>query len=332
MQNEFKDKVVLVTGGTGTIGSKLVEEILSYQPKQVRVVSRDESKQYALLEKLRHPSNLRLFIGDIRDKERLLLAFRGVDIVFHAAALKHVPFCEYNPFEAVKTNIIGSQNVIDAALAHRVKKVVAISTDKVVNPVGVMGVSKLMMEKLFINANYYKGDDPTIFSCVRFGNVTWARGSVFTLWKEQAARDRAIKVTDEQMTRFMMSPADATHLVCEAARHMRGGEVFIFKMPAIRMVDAARLFLEKYHPNSSVRIDVIGNRGGEKTHEELFCGGDSYDQVLEGERMFIIIPRVPIYELEDLPQIPYAGFREVLMLESYSSRDHVSIEEVAKIM
>lgn len=332
MQTEFKDKIILVTGGTGTIGSQLVEQILSCQPKQVRVLSRDENKQYALLEKLGYPPNLRMFIGDIRDKERLMLAFRGVDIVFHAAALKHVPFCEYNPFEAVKTNIFGSQNVIEAALANRVKKVVAISTDKVVNPVGVMGASKLMMEKLFINANYYKGDDPTLFSCVRFGNVAWARGSVFTLWKEQALRDRAIKVTDDQMTRFIMSIPDAVRLVCSAAGLMQGGEIFIFKMPSIRMADAARLFLEKYHPGSSVRIDTIGNRGGEKMHEELLCSGDMHGKILENEKMLVVVPHLAIYGFETHHRAPYESLQEISVPESYSSRDHINVNEIAKVI
>src|SRR3989338_7104228 len=165
--NDLKDKIILVTGGTGTLGSKLVEALMPHNPKVIRVLSRDESKQHELLEKLGYPRNLRALIGDIRDRTRLERALQDVDILFHAAAMKHVPFCEYNPFEAVQTNIVGSQNVIDAALKNGVKKVVAISTDKVVNPAGVMGVSKLMMEKLFINANHYKGNAKTLFSCVR---------------------------------------------------------------------------------------------------------------------------------------------------------------------
>src|SRR3989338_8628189 len=189
--NEFKDKVILVTGGTGSIGSELVRQLLKYKPKQVRVLSRNETRQYELLESLSYPSNIRMLIGDIRDRERLQLAFSGVDVVFHAAALKHVPFCEYNPSEAMKTNIVGSHNVIDAALHSGVQKVVAISTDKVANPFNVLGASKLMMEKLFINSNFILGDGIK-FSCVRFGNVSWSDGSVLPLWRSQIERKGTI--------------------------------------------------------------------------------------------------------------------------------------------
>jgi FlaA1/EpsC-like NDP-sugar epimerase len=223
MKNEFYNKVVLVTGGTGSIGSVLVEKILSFKPKQIRVLSRDENKQYYLMEKLGNPINLRFFIGDIRDKERLIRAFNGVDILFHAAALKHVPLCEYNPFEAVKTNIVGSQNVIDAALACNVKKIIAISTDKAVHPNNVMGTSKLMMEKLFTNANFYSGNSRSVFSCVRFGNVAWANGSVLKLWQNQIKKDGQIKVTDLEMTRFFMTIPQAMNLILQTASISRGG-------------------------------------------------------------------------------------------------------------
>src|SRR3989344_4071599 len=171
--NEFKDKVILVTGGTGTIGSELVRQLLKYQPKQIRILSRNETRQYELLELLRYPSNIKMLIGDIRDRERLQVAFSGVDMVFHAAALKHVPFCEYNPSEAMKTNIIGSHNVLDAALHAGVEKVIAISTDKVANPMNVLGVSKLMMEQLLTNSNFFLVGKLKL-ACVRFGNVTWS--------------------------------------------------------------------------------------------------------------------------------------------------------------
>src|SRR3989344_5708608 len=194
MENIFKNKTILVTGGTGSIGSGIVRQLLDRQPKQVRVLSRNETRQYELLESLDYPNNLRMFIGDMRDRERMQLAFRGVDIVFHAAALKHVPFCEYNPSEAMKTNIIGSHNIIDAALHAGVKKVVAISTDKVANPFNVLGASKLMMEKLFINSNFFLANKIKM-ACVRFGNVAWASGSVLPMWKNQAEAKEVISVT-----------------------------------------------------------------------------------------------------------------------------------------
>lgn len=332
MMNEFRNKTILVTGGTGTIGAKLVESLLKAGPKQIRVFSRDESKQYDLLEHLRHAPKLRLLIGDIRDEKRLELALQGVDIVFHAAALKHVPFCEYNPFETVKTNIIGSQNVIDAALKNKVGKVVAISTDKVVNPIGIMGVSKLMMEKLFINANYYKGDAVTKFSCVRFGNVTWARGSVLNLWKNQAAKNGRIEITDKQMTRFLMSQDDAVNLVFEAARLMKGGEIFVFKMPAIKIPQLAQLFLQKYFPGKKINLKVVGKRAGEKLHEELLGANEGAAEIFEDKKMFIIRPQIPIYGLKNRETQNYPGFRQSKRPGSYSSKDYLAVQKIKKII
>ena len=332
MQDLIKDKVILVTGGTGTIGSRLVTEILKLSPKQVRVFSRDEGRQHDLLQLTGHPANLRLFIGDVRDFPRLKRAFAGVDIVFHAAAMKYVPLCEYNPFEAVKTNILGSQNVIDAALACGVKKVVAVSTDKVVNPVGVMGTSKLMMEKLFINANYYKGDADTHFSCVRFGNVTWARGSVLPLWKKQAEETGSITVTDPEMTRFLMSQAEAVGLVLEALRQMKGGEIFVFKMAAVKVVDLVKIFSEKYCAGKKVEIKTAGKRAGEKIHEELLGSALGSARVFENERMFIICPELNIYGFEVYGKPDYPKFTIKTLGDVYSSQDHLDPEKIKEIV
>lgn len=326
IENEFKNKVILVTGGTGTIGSELVKQLLTFHPRQVRVISRDESRQYNLQESLSYPDNLRLFIGDIRDKDRLNLAFHDVDIIFHAAALKHVPFCEYNPFEVVKTNILGSQNVIDAALSNGVKKVIAISTDKSVSPSNVLGVSKLMMEKLFINANYYSGRTLTKFSCVRFGNVSWSRGSVLPLWKIQAEKEGVITVTDGKMTRFIMSQAQAINLVLKASLLTKGGEIFILKMPSIRLKDMAKIFVKKYFPGKKVRIKVIGNRGGEKTHEDLFDTNAKYKYLLENKEMLLIVPDLkidPDLHTQELKreEKDYPGFKNVRTLKAFSSKN-----------
>jgi len=332
MEKEFRNKTILVTGGTGSIGSELVAQLLKFKPKQIRVLSRDESKQYYLQERLNYPKNLRLLIGDIRDKERLDLALRNVDIVFHAAALKHVPFCEYNPFETVKTNILGSQNIIDAALKYGVKKVVAISTDKAANPDNIMGTSKLMMEKLFINANYYTGKAETKFSCVRFGNVAWARGSVLPLWKNQAERKKTIHVTDKEMTRFLMTIDNAAKLVLKAAQLSHGGEIFILKMPAIKLADLANLFIKKHFPGQKIKIKVIGLRPGEKIHEELFGGNDQYKQILENKEMLIIVPNIEIYHLTR-PLEPYPGFQKRNASSgSYSSKDSIDIKKIKKIV
>lgn len=328
----FKGKTILVTGGTGTIGSALVEELLKQGARQVRVLSRDESKQYELLERTGHPANLRLLIGDIREKERLDFAFQDVDIVFHAAALKHVPFCEYNPFETIKTNVLGSQNVIDAALQNNVETVIGISTDKVVNPLGVMGTSKLMMEKLFISANYTKGRSRTNFACVRFGNVTWARGSVLPLWQEQLKKDAAIKITNKKMTRFLMSIDSAARLVLEAAKLSQGGEIFILKMPAVKLGDLAKLFLQKYAGGKKVKIVEIGNRGAEKMHEELVGENHFTAQILDNKEMIIIVPALKIYGLEKEKGRQYRNFAPKNKIQAYLSRDHINLKKIREII
>src|SRR3989338_1758636 len=300
IEKEFKGKTVLVTGGTGSIGSELVRQILKYQPAKLRVFSRDETKQYELIESLGYPKDFNILIGDIRDKERLNFAFRGVDIVLHAAAMKHVSISEYNPFEVIKTNIIGSQNVIDAAIEQGVKKVVAISTDKAVNPTGVLGTSKLMMEKLFVNANNYIKTRETKFLCVRFGNVLWSRGSVLPSWKEHAAKEKVIKVTDQEMTRFFMSKEEAIDLVLKASALTQGGEIFTFKMSSVKLIDLAKIFLEKYFPGQDIKIEIIGRRQGEKIHEELFDQSDLGKFILSDDRMFIIVPRNRLGNLYDI--------------------------------
>lgn len=331
VENIFKNKIILVTGGTGSIGSKIVERLLGLEPRQIRVLSRDESKQYDLIEKYGHPNSLRMFIGDIRDRERLDLAFKGVDIVFHAAALKHVPFCEYNPFEAVKTNIVGSQNVIEAALRHNVWRVIGISTDKAANPVNILGTSKLMMEKLFINANNYVGSASTRFSCVRFGNVAWARGSVFPLWQNQVKKHKNIDVTDGEMTRFLMSTADACELVLEATKLAKGGEVFILKMPSIKLSDLAELFINKYHPRENIKIKIIGLRPGEKKHEDLLDANLENAEIHEGKKMFIIVPQMEIYGWKGKKAV-YAGFKKISKQEKYSSEDWINREKIKDII
>ena len=200
MKNFFKDKKILVTGGTGSFGSAIVKRLLDYQPEVVRIISRDEDKQYRLSNALKKHKNVRFLIGDICDKERLLRAMEHIDIVFHAAALKHVLSCEYNPFEATKVNVFGTQNVIDAALERGVSKVIFTSTDKAVNPVSAMGASKLMAEKLISSANFYKGTKETVFSSVRFGNVVGSRGSALNLFIDQIKNGGPVTITDNNMT------------------------------------------------------------------------------------------------------------------------------------
>lgn len=331
--NDLKNKIVLVTGGTGTIGSELVRQLLKYKPKQIRVLSRDQNKQYRLAEEMRHEPSVRLFIGDIRDKERLDLAFEKVDVIFHTAALKHVPSCEYNPFEAVKTNIIGSQNVIDAARKHRVKKVVGISTDKAVSPNSIMGASKLMMERLFVNANQYLTHYGTKFSCVRFGNVAWASGSVLPIWAKQIENGNEITITNQNMTRFLMSTNQAINLVLKASQLTKGGEIFILKMPSIRLSDLGKIFAEKYAPKKKIKIRYIGSRAGEKEHEELVDASDLGRDIYENDEMLIIAPPQPVY-FDKRETRSYSGFVKVKDPASLalSSIDSLNPEAIKKFI
>jgi UDP-N-acetylglucosamine 4,6-dehydratase len=303
----IKDKTVLVTGGTGSIGSEIVRQLLTTRAKQIRVFSRDEHKQHELRHELPQDKRLRFLIGDIRDKERLNFAFKGVDLCFHAAALKHVPVCEYNPFEAVKTNIIGTQNVIDASLANNIEKVLAISTDKAADPASVLGASKLMMERLVTAANATVGPHKTRFASVRFGNVMHSRGSVVELWRKQIAAKGPVTVTDERATRFFMEIPEAVRLVFSALEHMQGGEIFVLKMkPAKRVVDFAKEFIARENGGKKIAIKLIGLRAGEKLHETLMTEDES-EHAVELNDMFVILPAATGV---DMPKIAYKGAKK----------------------
>lgn len=269
----FRNKRILVTGGTGSIGSEIVRQLLNFKPKQIRIFSRDDSKQFELQQELDSDDNkkiLRFLIGDIRDKDRLNRAFNDIDIVFHAAALKHVSFCEDNPFEAVKTNVQGTQNVLELAIDHGVEKVITISSDKAVYPNTVLGISKLMMERLVVAAPNYSGHLEIKFSVVRFGNVINSRGSVIPLWINQIKRGKEITVTHEKMERYFMSTADAVNLVFAAASIMLGGEIFVLKMPKFRIHSLAQEVIKRYGNGKKINIKIIGIREREKIDEELF--------------------------------------------------------------
>lgn len=330
MLNEFQDKIILVTGGTGSIGAELVRQLLKFKPKQIRVLSRNETRQYHLLESLRYPKNLRMLIGDIRDRERLQLAFKGVDMVFHAAALKHVPFCEYNPSEAMKTNIIGSHNVIDAALHAGVEKIIAISTDKVANPLNVLGVSKLMMEKLFTNSYFFLGDKMKL-ACVRFGNVAWADGSVLPMWAKQVEANGAISVTNKDATRFLMSIKQAVSLTLKAAQFCLGGEIFILKMPSIRLEDLANIFTKKYHPRKKIKIKYIGDRAGDKLHEALMGLNDSNKETWVNNEMLILVPTADVHNFVSEPR-SYDGFKKITSGLSFSSENYLDVKKIERIV
>ncbi|HOM01313.1 MAG TPA: polysaccharide biosynthesis protein [Acetivibrio sp.] len=290
----FKDKKILVIGGTGSIGQALIERILTEKPAVIRVYSRDEYKQFLLGEKFRENTNIRYLIGDVREEDRLDRAMNGIDIVFNLAALKHVPVCEYNPFEAVKTNVIGSQNVITCALANKVKRVIYTSSDKAVSPTNTMGATKLLAERLMSSFNYARGNTDTVFASVRFGNVMGSRGSVIPLFKQQVLEKRYITVTEPEMTRFMMSLSQAVELTIKACSIAKGGEVFVLKMPVIRLKDLAEVIIEDVCKKNNIdpkkiEIKKIGLRPGEKMYEELMSEDES-TKAIELDDMYVIKP------------------------------------------
>jgi len=279
----WSEQVILVTGGTGSFGKKFIEIMLrEYQPRKIIVFSRDELKQHEMrMAGFNHP-NLRYFIGDVRDRDRLRRAMHGVDIVVHAAALKQVPACEYNPMEAIKTNILGSANIIEAALDAGVKKVLALSTDKAVNPINLYGATKLAAEKLFVQSNAYAAGTATRYSCTRYGNVVGSRGSVVPVFLKQRATGR-LTITDPRMTRFWLSLEQGVRFVIRCIEQMEGGEVFVPKIPSTKITDLARAIAPE------AKMEVIGIRPGEKLHEVL-VNEDEARHTVELEDMFVILP------------------------------------------
>lgn len=298
-------KTILVTGGTGSFGKMFINTILKeYQPKKVIIYSRDEFKQWQMSEDMKEYSNiLRFFIGDVRDEERLKRAFQGVDYVIHAAAMKQVPACEYNPIEAVKTNITGAVNVINSALNVGVKKVVALSTDKSVNPVNLYGATKMVSDKLFVAANSYSGKNGTIFAVVRYGNVAGSRGSVIPFFKKKIAEgDHILPITDYRMTRFWIDLHQGVDLVLKALDEARGGEIFISKIPSFKITDLAKAMLPE------CEMPEVGIREGEKLHEVMINKQDA-PNTLEFENHFIIYPQIHWenqnrYKIENGKRVP----------------------------
>ncbi len=280
---DWNDKNVLVTGGTGSFGKQFIRIMLEdFHPAKIVVYSRDELKQHEMREAGYDHQSLRYFLGDVRDVERLRRAFQGIDIVVHAAALKQVPACEYNPMEAVKTNILGSSNVVDAALDAGVKKVMALSTDKAVNPVNLYGATKLAAEKLLVQSNSYAGGKATRFSCVRYGNVVGSRGSVVPVFLKQR-QNGAITITDKRMTRFWISLEQGVRFVIRCIEQMRGGEVFVPKIPSMKLIDLAHAVAP------GAKVQVIGIRPGEKLHEVLISEDEARTTV-ELEDMYVVQP------------------------------------------
>ena len=339
MNELFSGKKVLIIGGTGTVGKTLFYSLLMQKPQVIRLFSRDEHKQFILENELgiiksadnghETPSgeNVRFLIGDVRDKERVLRAMEGIDIVFNVAAMKHVPACEYNPFEAVKTNVLGVQNVIEAALKTGVEAVVYTSTDKAASPTNTMGASKLLAERLMSAAQFSSGRDQVMkFVSVRFGNILMSRGSVLPLFVAQAKKRAALTLTEPDMTRFVMSKERAVELILKAAIESLGGEIFILKMPVVKMGDVAKSVMEYFDYDS---LEVIGKRPGEKMYEELMTEEESM-RALELEEMFAVLPFFGEREKYD---IHYGGKAAPADIGMYSSEnepilDYVQVKEM----
>jgi UDP-N-acetylglucosamine 4,6-dehydratase (inverting) len=293
----FSNKIILLTGGTGSFGQAFTQIMLKkHDPKTIRIFSRDELKQWEMEKRFNNDRRLRFFIGDIRDKDRVERAMDGADIVVHAAALKQVPLCEYNPFEAVKTNVLGAQNIIDAAIDHNVDKVLALSSDKAVNPVNLYGATKMCMEKLFVAANAYVGPlRKTKMSCVRYGNVVGSRGSVIPLFREQRAAGN-ISITDKRMTRFWITLEHGVELVLNSLDMMIGGEIFVPKIPSMKIMDLANAVAPK------CKIGITGIRPGEKIHECLLTEDESR-HALEFDGFFMIEPEHSFWKAKDTRNI-----------------------------
>ncbi len=285
----FTNKTILITGGTGSFGKKFTEVVLKkHKPKKIIIYSRDELKQYEMQEHFKDYKNIRFFIGDVRDKDRLSMAFHDIDFVLHAAALKQVPAMEYNPAEAIKTNTIGAMNIIDAAIERKVKKVVALSTDKACNPINLYGATKLCSDKLFIAGNSYSGSAKTMFSVVRYGNVAGSRGSVVPFFK-QKIKEGLIPITDKRMTRFFITLNQAVDFVIKCFEIMHGGELFVPKIPSVKITELAKAIAPK------CRIKFVGIRPGEKLHEVIISEDDTRN-TLEFKDFYIVKPAFPWWD------------------------------------
>lgn len=323
----LNEKTILITGGTGSFGNAFTEYVLThYEPKKIIIYSRDEFKQFQMASKfVTHKDKLRFFIGDVRDRERLYRALYGVDYVVHAAALKQVPACEYNPMEAVKTNINGAMNIVDAALDCGVKRVVALSTDKAVNPINLYGGTKLVSDKLFIAANAYSGKRDVRFSIVRYGNVAGSRGSVIPFFRKIIEQGgNILPITDYRMTRFWISLNEGVQLVIKALDEARGGETFISKIPSFRITDLAKAIA----PNC--KTEEVGIREGEKLHEVMVTREDSF-MTYEYEKHYIVYPHYNWWKEE---QILNGGVpvKEGFEYSSGTNTEWLNVEQLQELL
>lgn len=324
MKDFYRGKQILITGGAGYIGQLLVEKLLEFDPEVIRIFDTNENGLFNLRRKYSgEPQKLlRFLLGDVRNLNRLQYAFRGIDIVFHAASYKHVMECEYNPLDAVETNINGTSNVIQAAINSNVRKVIFTSSDKAANPSNTMGATKLLAEKLIIAANTYSAHS-TIFACCRFGNVVRSSGSVVPLFEEQITGGKTITITDPDMTRFIISTKKAVELVLLSGFLAQGGEIFIFDMPAININDLADAMMEKCGEASK---EIIGSRAGEKMYEELMTE-EEMSRAYEGEDMYVVFS-----QLVDTDRNNYKGFRKVKSVKNSRDMKLLPKEEILRLL
>ena len=328
----FDDKSILITGGTGSFGKKFAERILrEFSPKRIVIYSRDEFKQDIMSKefKIKFPEKfrkLRFFIGDVRDKDRLYRAFNDIDYVIHAAAMKQVPACEYNPFEAIKTNIHGAQNIVDAAIDCGVKKVVALSTDKAVNPINLYGGTKLVSDKLFIAGNAYSGGEGTTFSVVRYGNVAGSRGSVIPFFKGLLeSGEKVLPITDYRMTRFWITLDEGVDLVFKALKESRGGETYISKIPSFKITDLAKAM------NPDGHMKEVGIREGEKLDEVMITKDDSR-MTYEYEKHYIIYPHFDWWNSQNYMTPGGKLVEEGFEYDSGKNSEWLSVEQLKELL
>lgn len=307
----IKNQTILVTGGTGSWGYELVRQLLDYEPREIRIFSRNESNQFTMKQEFDNNPKLNFIIGDIKEKEALIEASQGVDYIFHLAALKHVPVCENQPIEALKTNVIGTQNVIEAAISCNVHSVVNISTDKASNPSNFYGLSKAMAERLIIHANTLKTN--TRFVCIRGGNVLGTNGSVIHVFKKQIKEKGKIGITDLNMTRFFLTIEEAIKLVFKATFESIGGEIFVMKMPSCKIIDLAEVLMEASN-KTNIGVEVLGIRPGEKLHEILLSEYESTTAIVYDDEYYVILPAINIDGIKE----HYANYQPV-SLEDYNS-------------
>lgn len=322
----MKNKKILITGGTGSFGNEIVDKLIKLGAKKIIILSRDEYKQSEMNKKFKNHKSLRFFIGDVRDKDRLQMAMRDVEIVFHAAALKRVEVAEYNPFEAIKTNINGAQNVIEASLANKVQKVIALSTDKAVNPINLYGATKLASDKLFISANNLVGKRNTKFSVVRYGNVLASRGSVVPIFLEYHRLKKGhFPITSVEATRFWITLKEAITFVLKCSQMMNGGEIFVPKMPSVKIMDIAKAIDKDY------KIKKIGLGHGEKLHESIISNMES-ENIYENKQMYVIEPQIKFYQIKNNKN--FTNLKKVKKNFDYNSKENffLKIKQIKELI